>query len=200
MAQIQSGTAFASRENSASREHLRAESCSPIRVRIMHETVDRIGQITEKVGVCMLTTRFGRGLRARPLEARPDRSHDRLLFVQTSTALSMMRSTGGPRWAWCSLITPTKLISRSRAGRRSSMIRSCARPLGVRTMPYGGRTQRSQRVCSRRRTSTAEIWDGPSSAALVAQNLPWQGDGTESWRKSRDDGRYERLKSEGVSP
>jgi hypothetical protein len=42
-------------------------------------------------------------------------------------------------------------------------------------MPYGGRTQRSQRVCSRRRTSTAEIWDGPSSAALVAHEFAMAG-------------------------
>lgn len=35
--------------------------------------VDRVWDIIEKVGVCMLTTRFPGGLRARPLEARPDR-------------------------------------------------------------------------------------------------------------------------------
>jgi hypothetical protein len=33
----------------------------------------RIWDIIEKVGVCMLTTRSARGLRARPVEARPDR-------------------------------------------------------------------------------------------------------------------------------
>lgn len=42
---------------------------------------DRVWQIIEKVGVCMLTTQFPGGLRARPLEARPDRAADRLLFV-----------------------------------------------------------------------------------------------------------------------
>jgi general stress protein 26 len=43
--------------------------------------IDRIWEIIEKVGVCMLTTRFGGGLRARPLEARPDRGSDHLLFM-----------------------------------------------------------------------------------------------------------------------
>jgi hypothetical protein len=42
---------------------------------------DRVWEIIEKVGVCMLTTSFEGGLRARPLEARPDRSFGRLLFV-----------------------------------------------------------------------------------------------------------------------
>ncbi len=31
---------------------------------------DRVWDIIEKVGVCMLTTRFAGGLRARPVEAR----------------------------------------------------------------------------------------------------------------------------------
>jgi hypothetical protein len=34
----------------------------------------RVWDIVEKVGIAMLTTRFAGGLRARPLEARPDRA------------------------------------------------------------------------------------------------------------------------------
>ena len=37
----------------------------------MGEQGDRVWDIIEKVGVCMLTTQFPKGLRARPLEARP---------------------------------------------------------------------------------------------------------------------------------
>jgi hypothetical protein len=35
------------------------------------DNIDRVWDIIEKVGVCMLTTQFVGGLRARPLEARP---------------------------------------------------------------------------------------------------------------------------------
>ena len=42
---------------------------------------DRVWEIIERVGVCMLTTRFAGGLRARPLEARPDRDDGRIWFV-----------------------------------------------------------------------------------------------------------------------
>ena len=42
---------------------------------------DRVWDIIEKVGVCMLTTRFAGGLRARPLEARPDREAGVIWFV-----------------------------------------------------------------------------------------------------------------------
>ncbi len=41
----------------------------------------RVWDIVEKVGVCMLTTRFAGGLRARPLEARPDRNAGLIWFV-----------------------------------------------------------------------------------------------------------------------
>lgn len=43
--------------------------------------LDRVWDIIEHVGVCMLTTRFIGGLRARPVEARPDRSAGLIWFV-----------------------------------------------------------------------------------------------------------------------
>jgi general stress protein 26 len=45
------------------------------------DNIDRVWDIIEKVGVCMLTTKFADGLRARPLEARPDRDAGLLYFV-----------------------------------------------------------------------------------------------------------------------
>ena len=42
---------------------------------------DRVWDIIEKVGVTMLTTQFSRGLRARPLEARPERNAGLIWFV-----------------------------------------------------------------------------------------------------------------------
>ena len=43
--------------------------------------VDRVWDIIEKVGVAMLTTQFADGLRARPLEARPDRQEGIIWFL-----------------------------------------------------------------------------------------------------------------------
>lgn len=45
------------------------------------DRVDRVWDIIEKVSVCMLTTQFVDGLRARPLEARPDRDAGLIFFV-----------------------------------------------------------------------------------------------------------------------
>jgi general stress protein 26 len=46
-----------------------------------NDNIDRVWDIIEKVGVCMLTTQFAGGLRARPLEARPDRDAGLIFFV-----------------------------------------------------------------------------------------------------------------------
>ena len=43
--------------------------------------LDRVWDIIQRVGVCVLTTRFAGGLRARPLEARPDRTAGIIWFV-----------------------------------------------------------------------------------------------------------------------
>jgi general stress protein 26 len=53
----------------------------PRRYAGMSDNHDRIWDIVEKVGVCMLTTRFPEGLRARPLEARPDRKAGLIFFI-----------------------------------------------------------------------------------------------------------------------
>ena len=44
-------------------------------------SIDRVWDIIEKVGVTMLTTQLSGGLRARPLEARPERDAGLIWFV-----------------------------------------------------------------------------------------------------------------------
>ncbi len=46
------------------------------------DRLDRVWEIIERVGVCMLTTHFDKGLRARPVETRPEREAG-LLWVVT---------------------------------------------------------------------------------------------------------------------
>lgn len=46
-----------------------------------HPHLNRVWDIIELVGVCMLTTRFAGGLRARPLELRPARGAGIIWFV-----------------------------------------------------------------------------------------------------------------------
>ncbi|HUZ31829.1 MAG TPA: pyridoxamine 5'-phosphate oxidase family protein [Xanthobacteraceae bacterium] len=45
------------------------------------DQLDRVWDIIERVGVCMLTTHSMKGLRARPVEARPDRAAGLIWFL-----------------------------------------------------------------------------------------------------------------------
>src|SRR5881227_817637 len=45
------------------------------------DILDRVWEIVEKVGIAILTTAFEGGLRARPLEARPERDAGVIWFV-----------------------------------------------------------------------------------------------------------------------
>src|SRR5437016_3389576 len=45
------------------------------------DSIERVWDIIAKVGTCMLTTQFEGGLRARPLEARPDRAAGIIWFI-----------------------------------------------------------------------------------------------------------------------
>ena len=53
---------------------------------------DRIWDIMERVGVCMLTTQAAGRLRARPLEARPDRKAG-LIFAVTDFSVACTLSS-----------------------------------------------------------------------------------------------------------
>ena len=56
-------------------------SISRLLLMAANDSLDRVWTIIERVGVCMLTSQGARGLRARPLEARPDRSSRLIWFV-----------------------------------------------------------------------------------------------------------------------
>ena len=73
----------------------------------------RVWDIIEKVGVCMLTTRFAGGLRARPLEARPDRDAGLIWFVTDIRSGKDARSRPSPTSAWSSSMRATRPICRS---------------------------------------------------------------------------------------
>ena len=90
--------------------------------------LDRVWDIIERVGVCMLTTRFADGLRARPLEARPDRAAGVIWFVtdlrsakeheierEHDVGLVFVDAKAN---AYLSLTARAERVARSRQGRR----------------------------------------------------------------------------------
>lgn len=43
--------------------------------------IERVWQVIDKVGICMFASRFDQGIRARPLEARPDPAEKLIYFL-----------------------------------------------------------------------------------------------------------------------
>jgi Pyridoxamine 5'-phosphate oxidase like len=123
-----------------------------------HEHIDRIWAIIEKVGVCMLTTRFDVGMRARPLEARPDRASNRLLFMTDAHSPKREEMVRWPEVCLTFIDTAAKayLLSQRHSadcGQRRSA--ACHHVAQERCGVVARRPKRSQRLCPRGRASNS---------------------------------------------
>jgi general stress protein 26 len=135
----------------------------------MSSDIDRVWDIVEKVGVCMLTTQFAGGLRARPLEARPDRDAGLIFFVTDIRSGKEDEIEAAPDVGLV-FIDPGDKAYLSITGRASVL-----RDAGT-TKRYWRKTDEvwwtspnDPNVCLLRiAPSTAELWDGPASAVVTA--------------------------------
>jgi len=134
------------------------------------ENVDRVWDIIEKVGICMLTTRFAGGLRARPLEMRPQRATGSIWFLTDA------RSAKDHEIAHAHDVGVVVVDAEDRAylsiTGRAEIFRDSAKAAGIwkatdsMWWPDGPNDAnlRLLRVDPR----TAELWDGPASAVVAA--------------------------------
>jgi general stress protein 26 len=134
------------------------------------QQIERVWDIIEKVGVAMLTTRFAGGLRARPLEARPDRDTGIIWFltdlrsgkdeeVAASPDIGLVFIDAGDK-AYLS-ITGCAEIVRDPA-RAAEIWKSTDQAWWP-----GGPDDPTLRLL-RVEPKTAELWDGPSSSIAAA--------------------------------
>lgn len=136
----------------------------------MDDRETRVWDILEKTGVGMLTTQFAGGLRARPLEARPDRDAGLILFVTDVRGLKDDEIAACPDVCFTVIDDDDKAYL-SITG-RAEVVRDAvlAAKIWKRTddvwWPKGA-DDRNVRVL-RIVPSLAELWDGPSSAAVAA--------------------------------
>jgi general stress protein 26 len=135
-----------------------------------HTDIDRVWEIINKVGVCMLTTTFAGGLRARPLEARPDRASHRLLFI---TDVHSAKRYEVKRWpeVGLSFIDTSEKAYLSITGKaridHDRELRSAAWRKSDAVWWPGGPADPDVCVLVVE-PLTAELWDGPSSSAVAA--------------------------------
>ena len=134
------------------------------------DDIDRVWDIIEKLGVCMLTTKFAEGLRARPLEARPDRDAGLLYFV-TDTHSAKEDEIGATPDVGLVFIDPGDKANLSITGRACVMhdvdkTKAAWRKSDEVWWPGG---PKDPNVCLLRiEPLTAELWDGPASAVVTA--------------------------------
>ena len=144
---------------------------SSTRINIMTaRQTDRVWDIIEKVGVAMLTTRFAGGLRARPLEARPDRAAGIIWFLTDVRSGKDEEVAASPDIGLVFIDAGDKAYL-SITG-RAEILRDTARAAGIwkstdQAWWPGGPDDPTLRVL-RVEPRAAELWDGPSSSVVAA--------------------------------
>ncbi|MGC1780452.1 MAG: pyridoxamine 5'-phosphate oxidase family protein [Xanthobacteraceae bacterium] len=131
--------------------------------------LSRVWDIIERVGVCMLTTRFPGGLRARPLEARPDRAAGLIWFV-TDLRSAKDHEIDAEHDVGLTFIDHDQNAYLSLTA-RATVQRDHAKAAEIwkatDTMWWHGPDDPN--VCVLRVSPlTAELWDGPASQAVAA--------------------------------
>jgi general stress protein 26 len=131
--------------------------------------LDRVWDIIDLVGVCMLSTRHGGRLRARPLESRPDRDAGIIWFVTDlhSAKEYEIESEKDIGLAFIDANANAYLSITARAEVRRDHAKATEIWKPTDNMWWKGPDDPN--VCVLRVTPlTAELWDGPASRAVTA--------------------------------
>jgi len=128
---------------------------------------ERIWDIIERVGVCMLTTQAGGRLRARPLEARPDRKAGLIFAVTDVHSAKQDEIEAAPDVGLVVIDAKAKaylsITARACVMRDTAKIAQVWRKTDEVWWPGG---PSDPNVCLLRiEPLSAELWDGPASTA-----------------------------------
>jgi general stress protein 26 len=136
----------------------------------MDEHEARVWDLLEKTGVGMLTTRFASGLRARPMEPRPDRDGRAIYFITDVRGLKDDEVEAAPEV--CLTLTNHKDKAYLSLTARASVLRD---PLLAAKFwkssddvwwPEGPEDEHVRVL--RLEPLRAELWDGPASSTVAA--------------------------------
>jgi general stress protein 26 len=130
---------------------------------------DRVWDIIETVGICMLTTRFAGGLRARPLDARPDRDAGLIWFVTDVRSGKEHEIEADQDIGLVFIDQKQKAYLSITARAEVKHDHAKAAEIWKSTDSAWWRGPDDPNVCVLRvRPITAELWDGPASKAIAA--------------------------------
>jgi general stress protein 26 len=134
------------------------------------DNFDRVWDVIEKVSVCMLTTQSAGGLRARPLEARPDRDAGLIFFVTDIHSAKEAEIEVAPDVSLVFIDSGDKaylsITGRASVIRDAEKTKAAWRKTDEVWWPGG---PDDPDICLLRiEPRIAELWDGPASAAVTA--------------------------------
>jgi general stress protein 26 len=136
-----------------------------------HDTREkRVWEVIEKTGICMFVTRFSEGLRARPLEARPDADRGVIWFLADARACKDDEIEAHPE-VCLTFNFPKQNVYLSLSGRAfAKRDPEQARALWTEKQYawWPGGPEDENLVVIRFQPSRAEMWDGPASQAKAA--------------------------------
>jgi general stress protein 26 len=129
----------------------------------------RVWEIVEKTGVGMLTTRFAGGLRARPLDARPDRAAGAIFFISDWRGLKDDEIEASPDVCFTLIDAGDKaylsITGRAEVLRDAALAARYWKKADEVWWPDG---PGDEHICVLRlEPHRAELWDGPASAAVA---------------------------------
>jgi general stress protein 26 len=132
--------------------------------------IERVWEIVEKTSICMMTTRFTGGLRARPLEARPDREAGVIWFLIDVRGLKDDEVQANPE-VCLTFVYPEEKVYLSITG-EASVKRDPERAKKLWNQEqqawWPGGPNDPNLLVMRVELGRAEMWDGPASSAVAA--------------------------------
>jgi general stress protein 26 len=131
--------------------------------------VDRVWEVIYKAGICMMVTRFASGLRARPLEARPDRDAEVIWFLTDVRGLKDDEVEADPN-VCLTFVYPKEKVYLSITGKasvgrdpeRAKMLWNKEQQVW---WPDG--PEDPNLLVVKVEPERAEMWDGPASSAMA---------------------------------
>jgi general stress protein 26 len=132
-------------------------------------SLDRVWEVIEQTGICMLTTRSGAGFRARPMEARPDRDEEVIWFLTDERGLKDDEIATDPHVCLVFIYPKEKVYLCVTGEAFVAHDPERARELWNEEQKawWSGPDDPNLRVV-RVEPARAEMWDGPSSSTVAA--------------------------------
>jgi general stress protein 26 len=132
--------------------------------------LDRVWYVMQRSGICMMVTRFGGGLRARPLEAWPDRGAGVIWFLTDVRGLKDDEVCADPNVCLTFLCAEEKVYLSVTGKASAERDPEQAKKLwsDEQQVWWPGGPEDPNLLVMKVKLERAEMWDGPASSAVAA--------------------------------